>query len=264
MVLEREIIWELVNVSLGRSSTDDHIERAFLTVHSGEKVALIGEHHSGRKILLRAMSGLRPIKSGQMKVLGHLCVAEENFEQDWDRLFPREIRSKIGVSLDVEGLLSNVSVREGLEMLFRFRYGDHNAKLRLGARKVVESLCRHFNIESIVDKRPVNLSRTQRRLASLARAFLSKPRVVLLEDPSDGVGELHFHLLEKALDFIFETEERTVLLSTENFSLASKYCTRWVVFEKGKIIFDGPSNDFIKMKHPLAEQASKILDSQAA
>src|SRR5690606_33275113 len=141
------------------------------------------------KILLRTMCGLRPLREGRMFVLDHISD-KESYMKDWDDLLPRSIRAKIGVSLEVDGLLINVSVQEGMEMLFRFRFGDHSVRLREGARKAVESLGAKFGISDIMGRRPVELTSSERKLGSLARSFLARPSMLLLEDPSHGVGEL--------------------------------------------------------------------------
>jgi ABC-type multidrug transport system ATPase subunit len=249
-----EALWNLEELAAGTGLGEEFYENVSFQVRPGEKIAFIGDQNSGRKLLLRNLCGLRPFRRGRMNVMGFECAPETERGDEWDTLLPRLVQAKIGVSLERAGLLSNVSVREGMELLFRFRYGDHNKKLRIGAQLLVQALCDRFEIANVAEKRPVELTKAERRLASLARAFLSKPRVVLLENPSDDIGAFHKKKLIKALDYIFESPERTVILSTDNLSLAWTYCERWIVFEEGKVVFDGAKENFFQTSHSLTEE----------
>jgi len=204
-------------------------------------------------LLVRVLAGLRPMRDGKMRVFGDE-VHKLPWYGDWDQIFTRHMRKKIGVSLEQEGLLSNVSVREGLELLFRFKYGDHNEKLRKGSHQVVDNLVEKFGIREAVDKRPYLLSAAEKRLAGLARAFLVKPSVVVLENPSQSVGDLSRERLLAALRLIIESKDRTVIMSTDDWAIAHYFCTRWIVMDAGRVAFDGPPDAFMKTKHPLVQE----------
>lgn len=245
-----DCVWKLSNVRAGFSEAEDRIDDVSFTINRGERVAFLGDDRSGRKQLLKVMCGLRPLRGGSMNVLGYESGAE-NYYRDWDDLLPRSIKSKLGVSLELDGLLSNVTIREGFELLFRFRYGDHSARLQQGAIKVVDQLCNEFDLASFMHKRPVQLSLSERKIASIARAFLARPRYMLLENPSEAVGQFSLVKLWSILGHVFENSERTVVLSTEDFRLAMKYCPRWIVFDQGRVVFDGLKEEFLKSQHPI-------------
>jgi ABC-type multidrug transport system ATPase subunit len=177
---------------------------------------------------------------------------------DWDEIIPTEIRRKMGVCLEKEGLLSNVTAREGLELLFRFKYGDHNEKLREGSRKLVKQLAQRFGVEGVLDLRPHAMSSAERKLIGICRAFLSKPSVIVLENPSENVGNFNRQRLLSGLEEICSQPERTFLVSTDDWPLAWRFCPRWIVMKDGRIDYDGPAEGF--MARPDDAMARQILD----
>lgn len=257
----KNIVWKLDDVRAGYSALEGRFENVSFAIHRGEKVAFLGTSRSGRKLLAKVMCGLRPPRGGTMQVFDYESGADAYY-RDWDDLLPRKIKAKLGVALEVDGLLSNVSIREGFELLFRFRYGDHNERLRAAATKVVDRLSEEYNLEDLILKRPVELSPSERKLACIARAFLGKPRVVFMENPSENIGQLSQHHLWKMIDAVFNHSERTVVLSTEDFRLAWRHCPRWLVFDKGHLLFDGSKEDFIKSKHPILKLVDPVLFSK--
>ena len=263
-VLERpNVIWKAENLGGGFGASEGLIHDINLTVNAGERVALMGPDDSGRPLLLRVLSGLRPVKRGKLSVLGRELETLPYYA-DWDQIMPQATRRRIGVCLEEEGLLSNVSVREGLELLFRFKYGDHNKKLRDGAAKIVTTTCQKFGLGDAVEKRPNLLTASERRLAGLARAFLSKPLVVVLENPSQDIGDSSRARLWAAFEFMVTQPERTVLISTDDWALASKFCNRWIVMDRGRIVYDGSPRDFLRSGNQLVEQLKNARSHFAA
>jgi ABC-type multidrug transport system ATPase subunit len=258
---ELHVIWKCVGMSAGFSQAEGTFKDLNLDIHSGERVALLGEANSGKALLLRCLVGLRPSRGGEFHVFGQKMETLP-FWADWENIVPQNLRRRMGICLEEEGLLSNVSVREGLELLFRFKYGDHNQKLRDGASKIVTNTCARFGLGEAIQKRPNMLTVAERRLAGIARAYLSKPHVVVLENPSQSVGDLSKEHLWKALDYINEEKGRTVVISTEDWLLASRYCPRWVVMHKGVIDFDGKASEFLASAHPLAVNYHRLREME--
>lgn len=254
-----DIIWQAENLEAGWSDIEGRIFDVTLTIRAGERVALLGHEKSGRSLVLRALTGLRPIRSGFLKILEEEMQILPYFS-DWDEILPPEKRRKMGVCLEREGLLSNVTAREGLELLFRFKYGDHNEKLREGAKRVVNQLAEKFGIPDVLDRRPHALTIAEKRLVGLARAFLSKPSILVLENPSEAVGNLNRRKILSAFEEICAQKERTLLLSTDDWPLASRFCERWIVMREGRVAYDGPQAQFIESNDDLARQIKHIME----
>jgi len=265
-LVDSPFIFRAQAVGAGYSDQEGFLKDINLEIRTGERVALMGADHLARAQLLRVLVGLRLKRAGRLEVLG-VEARDLPHYADWDQLLPQSVRRRIGVCLETEGLLNNVSVREGLELLFRFKYGDHNEKLRQGAAKIVTSTCEKFGLGKSVEKRPFLLTNAEKRLAGLARAFLAKPRVLVLENPSQSIGDFHRDKLYRALDHMAEQADRTLLISTEDWALAWKFCPRWVVLENSQIVFDGPAKDFLHSNNHLIDQLkslSKFQDAFAA
>ncbi len=259
-------IWKATNLKAAWGPREDQFLDVSFEILEGEKVALISDSSETRNLLLRVLTGLQPRRGGELEILSH-NVEKLPISADWEQIIPTSIRRRMGICLENEGLLSNVTIREGLELLFRFKYGDHNQKLREGAKKIVAATAVSFGITEILDKRPNLLSSTEKRLCGLARAYLSKPHVLAFENPTKGVGD------RSRSDFysLFETmtldNSRTFLFSTDDWVFARKFCTRWIVLQGQRLVFDGRPAEFLMLKNDFTneirdlEHYSKNLNS---
>ncbi|MEO5667602.1 MAG: ATP-binding cassette domain-containing protein [Bdellovibrionota bacterium] len=244
-----KLLWSAKNLELrARDTKIYHIDS--IEIHAGEHVALLGDSRHFRRSFFRELAGLEsPLK-------GELCVEGERLplrdeRHPWRDLLSKKMRRKIGVSLENEGLLSNVSVRESLETLFRFKYGDHNASLIEGSQRVVEESATRVGLgEDSLDKRPSELGRLELRLASLCLAFLTKPVILLMENPSQGLHDKGWQALSDTLGDILGSAQRTLVMDTDDWLLAKRHAERWIVFEEGVVIFDGKADDFIARSGP--------------
>lgn len=254
-------VWSLRGVSAGFSELEGKIFDIDLDIQAGERVALIGEKSSGKFFLFRLLAGLRPHRSGGITVLGHLLRRLEHYE-DWDQIIDPEVRQKLGVSLDHHGLLSNVNVREGLETLFRFQMGGVRKGLSDQARIAVERECQRFGVSEVMDRRPFLLSRAELRLASMARAFLLDPKILLLENPTAGIGDLSVERVWNAIAEALRDPSVTTVLSTDDWSLAAYVCPRWIVMEQGRVFFDGPPREYLNSDHYLVEHFRRHLKAR--
>lgn len=244
-------------VSYGRNG-EGSLKGVSFDIHGGERVAFFGGSDSGASLALRVLGGLKPYWSGELKLqsFSYPIFDPTSF---WDDPLPRKLRRKMGVLCEKDGLLSNVSIREGLETLFRFKYGDHNEGLREGVRRVVREVSQIMGIgESSMELRPSDLSAVERRLASLARMFMSKPGIILMENPSLGLSLQTRPRLFSAFEAMLGDSQRTLLMQTEDWSLAHRFCERWIVFEQGKIVFDGSPKDFLKTENSRIQELKDL------
>lgn len=220
-----------------------------LKINKGEKVALVGSDEEFRKALLRNMAGIEAPAKGQLFVDGHPVAIRE--ERDlWGDLLPPKIRRKMGVSFLNDSLLSNISVGENFETLFRFKYGDHNQGLIEGARKVPRQIAAQLGLsEQFLDLRPAQLSDLDLRLAALCLAFLTKPSVLMLDNPSHALSEDSWTQLDATIKRMISGTQKTFVLSTSDWILADSLCDRWIVLEDKKIVFDGSKEAYSKAFH---------------
>lgn len=220
-----------------------------LEFFKGEKIAIVGEDFEFRKALLRNMAGIEAPANGSLIIDGHSIDVRD--ERDpWSDLLPPKIRRKMGVSFLSDSLLSNISVGENFETLFRFKYGDHNQGLIEGAKKVPRQIAAQLGLsEKFLELRPAQLNDLDVRLAALCLAFLTKPSVLMLDNPSHALSEDSWTQLEATIQRMIKGTQKTFVLSTSDWILADSLCERWVVVEKGEIIFDGEKEAYREAFH---------------
>jgi len=232
----RQLIWSCKKLDAGYNSVEGLLKKVDLEIFQGERVAVFGGECSGVPLLLKVFAGLRPFRGGEFSVFGS-SLKLIKFYEDWDHLLSRDKRVKMGVALEQEGLLANVSLKEGLETVLRFGFAEEVESQ--SPSKMVEDVLKKFDLIEFQHLRPHQLSSSQRRFASIARATLLNPQTYLFEGVSKNVEDRDRELLFSHLEKVFTQKEKTLVLGTEDWSLAMRFCHRVVVFELGSVVFDG-------------------------
>jgi branched-chain amino acid transport system ATP-binding protein len=196
-----------------------------LEVENGEIVTLIGSNGAGKTTLLRAISGVLPKARGRILFEG----------QEIDRL-PPHLRVARGIA----------QVPEGRQVFAPLSVADN---LRLGAfrRKAADVPCeleRVYALFPILAERRNNaagtLSGGQQQMLAIARALMSGPRLLLLDEPSMGLAPI---LVDQILDTVVTLRKSgvTILLVEQNVAAALAIADRAYVLETGRIVLAGAS-----------------------
>ena len=199
------------------------LEGVSLRVAQGEIVALIGANGAGKTTTLRAISGLMRAAKGHIVFDGH----------DIGRLGPAEIvRRGIGHSPEGRRVFARMTVRENLEL---------GAFKRTSGAEFAEDFERVLAIFPRLRERLTQKSGTlsggEQQMLAMARALMSRPRLLMLDEPSLGLSPI---LVQTIFRVIREINERgtTVLLIEQNARQALGIATRGYVLEVGKIAFE--------------------------
>ncbi|XVV14688.1 ABC transporter ATP-binding protein [Actinoplanes sp. CA-131856] len=216
-----------VTVSYGRIQALHGIS---LTVGEGEIVALIGANGAGKSTTMRAISGLRPVGQGKIHFDG----------QDITKM-RADLRVIRGVSQSPEGrgIFPGMTVRENLEM------GAYTRKVR---SEVDEDLQRAFDLFPRLKEREKQaggtLSGGEQQMLAVGRALMSRPKLLLLDEPSMGLAPM---LIQQIFDIIVEINQQgtTVLLVEQNAQQALSRAHRAYVLETGRIVKEGTGNDLL-------------------
>ena len=199
------------------------LEGVSLRVAQGEIVALIGANGAGKTTTLRAISGLMRAAKGHIVFDGH----------DIGRLGPAEIvRRGIGHSPEGRRVFARMTVRENLEL---------GAFTRTSGAEFAEDFERVLTIFPRLRERLAQKSGTlsggEQQMLAMARALMSRPRLLMLDEPSLGLSPI---LVQTIFRVIREINERgtTVLLIEQNARQALGIATRGYVLEVGKIAFE--------------------------
>lgn len=195
-----------------------------LHVRQGEVVTLIGGNGAGKSTTLRAVSGLLPPFRGVVEFNG----------ADLTRLPPERIVA-LGLALVPEGrrVFASLSVTANLEL------GAFHRRDQKQARKDLEELQERFPLLKERASQPAGtLSGGEQQILAICRALMSRPRLLMLDEPSMGLAPL---MVSRVYDILRELKDEgtTLLLIEQNARAALKLADRGYVLETGRIILDG-------------------------
>ncbi len=197
-------------------------------VEQGEIVALIGANGAGKTTILNAISGIVPTLSGSVSFLGETITA----------IPPHEI-VKRGISQVPEGrrVFANMSVLENLEM---------GAYIRIDTKAVLEEIDQVFARFPRLFERKKQLAKTlsggEQQMLAMGRALMSRPKLLLLDEPSMGLAPM---LVAQIFAIIQEINASgtTIMLVEQNANMALSIAHRAYVLETGEVVLQGDAGE---------------------
>jgi len=203
-----------------------------LEVRAGEAIALVGANGAGKTTLLKAIAGLLPLSSGEIRFDGRPIGGMEAPD-----------RVALGIALVPEGrrLFSRLTVAENLRLgTFRDRDPRHRQ----------ESLDRVYGLFPVLAERTRQragtLSGGEGQMLSIARALMSRPRFLMLDEPSLGIMPRIVDSIMDVLTRLHEAEGLTTLLVEQNVPAALAVAGRGYVLQTGRIVADGTSRELLE------------------
>jgi branched-chain amino acid transport system ATP-binding protein len=197
-------------------------------VGQGEVVTLIGANGAGKTTTLRTVTGLLSPTEGRILFEGAEISGKPTHQL---------VARGISMSPEGRGVFANLTVRENLLM---------GAYLKKDKAEIAEDLQRGFRMFPRLKERESQkagtLSGGEQQMLAMARALMSRPRLLLLDEPSLGLAPLVVHTIFEAIDEI-RGEGTTILLVEQNAHAALKHSDRAYVLETGRIVMEGPSKD---------------------
>jgi putative ABC transport system ATP-binding protein len=196
------------------------------SVSSGEFVALLGSSGSGKSSLLNLIAGLDTPSSGSVTVAG----------RDLARMSREELaiyrRTTVGMVFQAFNLVPSMTVLENVELPMRFAEVPREGRMAR-ARTALERV----GLGHRVTHRPSELSGGEQQRASLARALVNSPSLLLADEPT---GNLDSRTGAEIMDLIgkINSEGATVLMVTHERPLAERYASRFIFLKDGKLVED--------------------------
>jgi branched-chain amino acid transport system ATP-binding protein len=205
-----------------------------LEVRAGELVTLIGANGAGKTTTLKAISGLLPLASGSIVFEG-APIANAR---------PRDVLAR-GIAHCPEGrrVFPELTVRENLAM------GAYLRRDRAGVASDLERIFAKLpRLKERIGQIAGTLSGGEQQMLAIARALMSRPRLMLFDEPSLGLAP---NLVERVFEIIAEIrrEGTTVLMVEQNALAALEMCDRAYLLETGQMVLAGAGRDLLENPH---------------
>jgi len=213
-------VLEIDGVSAGYGETVV-IEDVRLALGEGERLSVIGRNGVGKTTLLGTVMGHTSLHRGSVRLRG----------ADISRLpIHRRARAGIGYVPQEREIFPSLSVRENLEIAAR------------PGRWSIEALFELFpRLAERQGHRGNQISGGEQQMLAIRSALVGNPSVTLMDEPSEGLAPVIVEELARALRRLSDTEGLTLVLVEQNTRLALDIAPRAVVMDRGRVVYDGPS-----------------------
>ncbi len=212
-----------------------------LGVPQGALVALLGANGSGKTTTIKAITGLVARQAGRILLEG----------RDLQGLPPHEvIRRGVGVVPEGRRIFANLSVRENLLL---GGYSRHDFSSKEARRRDLDEIYQTFpRLAERQGQSAGTLSGGEQQMLALGRALMSRPRLLLLDEPSLGLAPL---LVKEVFNIVRRLNQQgvTILLVEQNAAAALKIAGYGYVLETGRVILEGPGAELLE--HPRLKDA---------
>ena len=202
-----------------------------VTVNEGEIVTLIGANGAGKTTMLKTISGIRPVSSGQIIFNG----------EDISKM-PAHKRADLGLAQAPEGrgIFVGMSVLENLEM-GKYNRKDRKAEMNEDLEKIFHLFPR---LKERITQIGGTLSGGEQQMLAIGRALMARPKVLLLDEPSMGLAPL---MIANIFNIITEINKTgtTILLVEQNAQQALQRAHRAYVLEVGHVVKEAKASDLL-------------------
>jgi len=210
----------LKNVTAGYGET--HVlESVDLALAEDESLSVIGRNGVGKSTLLETIMGHTTLHAGEIALGGRRVERAPAHER---------ALAGLGYVPQEREIFPSLSVRENLE---------------LGARPGHWTAARVFelfpNLKTRLDQPGTQLSGGEQQMLAIARALMTNPAVLLMDEPTEGLAPVIVQALALVLSRLRAAGGLSIVLVEQNSRVALEFSTRTVVMDKGRIVYDGPS-----------------------
>jgi len=195
-----------------------------LELHPGELVSLIGANGAGKTTTLNTIAGVLPVAEGEVRYRGDSIVRLPSYER---------LRAGIALVPEGRGIFTRLTVEENLRMGAYSR--KDSSEIDADMDQVFTMLPR---IRERLSQVAGTLSGGEQQMLAIGRALLSRPRVLLLDEPSMGLAPLVVEKIFEVIQTVLK-QGMTILLVEQNAHIALEFSHRAYVMESGRITLSG-------------------------
>ncbi|HKO08348.1 MAG TPA: urea ABC transporter ATP-binding subunit UrtE [Alphaproteobacteria bacterium] len=218
---------EGVNLYYGASHA---LRDVSITAEVGKITCLLGRNGVGKTSLLRAICGLNPIASGRIEWEG----------RDLKHLKPYE-RARLGIALVPQGreIFPRLTVLENLMTGL--------GTLPRAIRNIPGEIFELFPVlKAMAARRGGDLSGGQQQQLAIARALVMRPRLLILDEPTEGIQPSIIKEIERVIRKLAGRGDMAILLVEQYFEFARQLADRFAVMQRGEVVLAGPVEDMVE------------------
>src|SRR5690606_7065483 len=220
-----------ISVNYGKVSA---IRDVSISVGEGQIVTILGSNGAGKTTTLRAMSGMMPVKNGEVYFDGHRI----------DGLQPHKVVD-YGIAHVPEGrrIFPDMTVEENL------RTGAFRRKDKARVEKDLQDIYERFpRLRERRRQRAQTMSGGEQQMLAIGRALMSAPRILLMDEPSMGLAPLIVEEIARIIEEI-NAQGLSGVLVEQNAVMALELAHRAYVLESGNMVLEGPANELHNNEH---------------
>ena len=205
------------SVAYGQSTIIDDLN---LDVAKNEIVAVVGRNGMGKTTLMKSLVGMTPTRGGEVSLDGNDLSGLKSFQR---------VRAGIGFVPQGRMIFPTLTVRENIE----------TGLAAVGEKKVPEDLYEMFPVlKEMQNRRGGNLSGGQQQQLAIARALATRPKVLLLDEPTEGIQPNIIKEIAQTLRRIRDERGLSIVVSEQVLSFVMDAADRILVIEKGEIVHE--------------------------
>lgn len=232
------------------------VDNINFNIKEGELVGYIGENGAGKSTTIKMLTGLLTPTSGEVIVNGR-NPNKNRLENN------KEIGAVFGQKTQLWWDLPVIESFRLIKKLYQIPENEY--------RKNLKKFTQILQLDELLEKQVKNLSLGQKMRCELAVTFLHNPKVVYLDEPTIGLDVLVKEKIRQFIKDINKEKNTTVILTTHDLKDIEDVCNRIILLDKGKIIYDGPKENFkdqygkdivahLKINHKTVELIAELPD----
>ncbi len=207
------------------------VDRVSFHVHQGEIVGLLGRNGAGKTTSFRITMGMISPEGGEVVFEGHDVSHMPMFKR---------ARLGMGYLSQEPSVFQRLSVRQNLQAILETR-----PMSKAQQTETAERLMEQFDLAKLAGQQARTLSGGERRKLEIARALITEPSLILLDEPFSGVDPVAVEELQGEIRRLRDQENIAVLITDHNVERTLEICDRAYILHDGQVLREGPPRDLI-------------------